>query len=93
MNTRYRLSKEYVCVEVEGDYILVPTTNDKVMTEKFFVADEVAKFIIKLIQDNTTIEDIALEMTNNFEVSDDAYNDICYFCKELLEKGILKSDV
>lgn len=94
MSTRYSISKEYVCVEVDGDYILVPTTNDKVMTEKFFVADNVAKFVIKLIQDNLTIEDITLEVTNNFEVSyDDAYKDICYFCKELLEKGIIKSDV
>lgn len=94
MSTRYSISKEYVCIEVDGDYILVPTTNDKVMTEKFFVADNVAKFVIKLIQDNLTIEDITLEVTNNFEVSyDDAYKDICCFCEELLEQGVIESDV
>ena len=91
MKELWRISSDYLCTEMDDEMVLLPVAGEKILEEKFYVADGVGKIILKMIQNEKKNEEIIVEILNHYDVSEDeAVHDMENFIQELFEKGIIE---
>lgn len=88
MNNSIKLSDDIFIQEIDDEVILLDTT-----TQEYFSLNEVGKYIIELISENLTKDEIVEELSNIYEVDKiQIEKDLINFTKALEEKGLITID-
>jgi len=81
-----KIKKSFVTREVGNELVLVPLTGNVEQMNELFTMNETGRFIWKNINDDTTIEELAEKMVEDFEVSPEmARSDISVFLEKMSE--------
>lgn len=79
-----QLKSKFVAREVGNELIIVPITGNVAQMNALFTLNETGKFIWENVSENKTIDQLALEMTEIFEIdSATAKNDIETFLTKI----------
>lgn len=85
---KYQIPQTVFIQEIDDEVILLDTT-----TQEYFSLNEVGKYIIELISENLTKEEIVEELSNIYEVDKiQIEKDLINFTKALEEKGLITID-
>ena len=81
---------DFVSRQVSGETIVLPVKSGVASTECVFTLNEVGSLIWSLIDGVRAAEDIALEVSRQFEVTpDEARADVSAFLADLVEAGLV----
>lgn len=85
---KYQIPQTVFIQEIDDEVILLDTT-----TQEYFSLNEVGKYIIELISENLTKEEIVEELSNIYEIDKmQIEKDLINFTKALEEKGLITID-
>jgi len=86
MNVKF--NDEIILQEADGEFIILDTLNEEIIT-----INSTAGFIVKKIKDGFTLEQIVVQMLEEFDQNyASVLNDLKSFVDELLIIGVLKQD-
>jgi uncharacterized protein YkvS len=78
------IKSKFVAREVGDEMILVPLTNNVAQMSELFTLNETARFIWENVNENSTIQELAISMTDSFDIDiETAKNDISVFLNHL----------
>jgi hypothetical protein len=78
------IKSKFVAREVGDEMILVPLTNNVAQMSELFTLNETARFIWENVTENSTIQELAISMTDSFDIDiETAKNDISVFLNHL----------
>lgn len=81
---RYYLNENVIISEVAGEMVAVPVVDTVAQMNKVFTLNSTAAFIVELMKEPITIDELTLAIINEFDVdADEAKRDI----SEIIEKG------
>lgn len=90
-NNKYKVKDEYLLKEDAGEYIVVPVGKEAISFQGVINLNETSKLLFENLQKPKSIKDLALILTDNYEVSFDvAKEDVIDFIKTLKENNILE---
>lgn len=85
-----KINSNYVLKKVADSYIVVALGGDVVDLNTIISLNDTGAFIWKLLENETTKEDIVLAMLNEYDVTkDQAINDVDTFIQKMTEAGLL----
>lgn len=91
MAERYRRDPNVVTRLIAGETLLVPIRQRLADLQRLYVLEDTARFIWEALDGRRTVEEIATELTEEFEVEySRALQDVRRFCEELLAAGLIE---
>ena len=87
----YRVSEDIVVREIEGEIIIVPLISGiGDMDDELYTLNETGKAILKLMDGNKSLAQIAIELGKNFDSPlDEIEQDVLGFTNELVIRSML----
>lgn len=83
------ISKNYIMKRIGDEYMIIPLSGSSYNMTKTFNINQTAAFIYMKLENDKTVDEIAHDLTLEYEVSvEEAKNDVLEFVEILKTKGI-----
>ncbi len=84
------MKQKFLLREIDGEYLLVPLGNSNQQFTSLITMNETGAFIWKRLEQNKTPEQIATDLSKEYQVSfDKAKTDVVKFIAYLRQKSVL----
>lgn len=84
ISSLYLLKKNYVSKSVGEELVLVPLRGNVSQMQELFTLNETGRFVWENLHEQSSVEELIVKMTNEYEVTEDqAQTDILLFLEKL----------
>ncbi|MGN8860536.1 PqqD family protein [Dorea longicatena] len=88
---KYRIKSGFILREIAGEYTIIPVDEESLISNAMMAPNNSAVFLWKAFEQSSTIQDVVVKGTMEYEVSEDTIRkSIEHFVKESLKYQVLE---